>query len=245
MTAVGPGAGVSATPVARFNAKAPRQVTATIIAAAASSRRLRFISSSLVCSRARRRCGTWSTRSRTSSKNRPGMCVGPSMSHRSRTRSMSRSRVMPVLRWRSPGRPPRAQRASRGGHGGDGIGPCPPGCRGSRRSRSGRPSKWRSTSKLAAGRKASEAPLELVAIGHDRNSSVVIGMSTGRTRRLSKWRRSRVASARHARTTRRWSQASNRSGSRSPGRSRQAITSASCRASSARSTSRTIRCASA
>ena len=41
----------------------------------------------------------------------------------------------------------------------------------------------------------------------------------------------------------RWTQASNRSGSRRLGRSRQAITSASCRASSARSTSRRIRCA--
>ena len=40
-----------------------------------------------------------------------------------------------------------------------------------------------------------------------------------------------------------WSQASNRSGSRSARRSRQAITSASWKASSARSTSRRIRCA--
>jgi hypothetical protein len=42
-------------------------------------------------------------------------------------------------------------------------------------------------------------------------------------------------------TRRRWSHASKRSGSRSPRRSRQAITSASWRASSARSMSRRIR----
>ena len=52
-----------------------------------------------------------------------------------------------------------------------------------------------------------------------------------------------VAWSMHTFASDRWIHASNRSGSRRPGRSRQAITSASCRASSARSTSRRIRCA--
>ena len=58
--------------------------------------------------------------------------------------------------------------------------------------------------------------------------------------RLTMRRRSRAAWAMQVWTRSRCSQASKRSGSRSPRRSRQAMTSASCRASSARSTSRRI-----
>jgi hypothetical protein len=56
----------------------------------------------------------------------------------------------------------------------------------------------------------------------------------------TRWRRSRRASSMQARTSRRLSHASNESGSRSVGRSRQAFTSAFCTASLACSTSRRI-----
>ena len=124
-----------------------------------------------------------------------------------------------VLRWRSPGRPRPAQRASRGGHGGDGSGPCRPGCRGSRRSRSGRGprsggARAGPAAPAAGGGSPARADPGRRRSGSRRSS---VGTSIGRTCRFVMRRRSRFASARQARTTRRWSQASNRSGSRRPG----------------------------
>src|SRR5689334_4807052 len=106
------------------------------------------------------------------------------------------------------------------------------------------PAKWRSTSRArCCGSRRRKPRSSWSRSAADNRSSGPPGRSSGRARRLLANRRLRTASWRHERTTRRWSHASNRSGSRSPGRSRQAITSASWRASSVRSTSRRIRCA--
>ena len=95
------------------------------------------------------------------------------------------------------------------------------------------------------GRKTSEPTFELVSIGDPEELVGCRRPIDRQDRRFVTRRRSRVASAMHWWTRRRCSHASNRSGSRSPRRSRQAITSASWRTSSARSTSRRNRWATA
>ncbi len=165
-------------------------------------------------------------------------------SQASRSHSMSRCCVMPNdLPWPGSGRPPRVRHAWRGVRDGVGNGPYRPGCRASRRSR------WART-RGSGGARGSPA-VRAGAVGtHDRagpgrrresRSSGAAGPSTGSTRRFAVRRRSRVAWAMQTLMRRRWSHASKRSGSRRPRRSRQAITSASWRASSARSMSRRIR----
>ena len=167
-------------------------------------------------------------------------------SARGRARCHAR-RVMRVdLQPRSRGRRPPGRRAWRGGRGGVETGPC----------RAGSPS----VSAISAGsysgevaqhedrallrRQATEAAIELVPVGHAdvARPSGSGGRPAGPAGSRCV-RRSRLASVMQDRTRRRRSHASNRSGSRSAGRSRQAITSASCTASSARSMSRRIRCA--
>ena len=93
------------------------------------------------------------------------------------------------------------------------------------------------------GRQPPESAFELVPVGDREDSSGAAGPSIGSSRRLATRRRSRPAWRMQTLIRSFWSHASNRSGSRSACRSRQAITSASWKASSARSTSRRIRCA--
>ena len=129
-----------------------------------------------------------------------------------------------AVTWRSragcPGRPPPLVAASPAGNAG-------------RRPRDARATGPQGPDPGAGGRRA--------PLAKSRVDGASIGMSsTSITRRLRRRTRSR-----HALTRSRWSQASNRSGSRRPGRSRQARMSASWTASRASSESRRIRRAAA
>ena len=172
-------------------------------------------------------------------------CVGPSVNQWSRTRSMSRSLVMPSDLPTTVGP---SVRLEGGPHGAMGVmesGAGRPGRDAERLGDLGRGVARGSGAARGSPAGRAAAGGTRVRAGPDRRresrSSGAAGPSTGSTRRFAVRRRSRVAWPMQTLMRRRWSHASKRSGSRRPRRSRQAITSASCRASSARSTSRRIR----